>query len=200
MSAVIESTADVDQSASIGDGTRVWHLAQVREGATIGSECIIGRGAYVGPGVRIGDRCKLQNHALVYEPALLEDGVFVGPAVVFTNDRSPRSVTTDGALKRGEDWEMVAVVCREGAAIGARAVCVAPVTIGRWALVAAGAVVTRDVPDHALIMGVPAKQVGWVGRSGARLEDAGEGRWRCPETGEVYVEGPSGLALEDAPG
>ena len=122
MSAVIESTADVDQSASIGDGTRVWHLAQVREGATIGSECIIGRGAYVGPGVRMGDRCKLQNHALVYEPAVLEDGVFVGPAAVFTNDHSPRSVTAEGTLKRGEDWEMVAVVCREGAAIGARAV------------------------------------------------------------------------------
>src|SRR6478609_10551296 len=155
MGAHVEGSADVAPTASIGDGSIVWHLAQVRENAVLGAECIIGRGAYVGPGVRIGDRCKLQNYALVYEPAVLEDGVFVGPAVVFTNDSYPRSVTPEGALKRGDDWEMVAVVCREGASIGARAVCVAPVTIGRWALVAAGSVVVHDVPDYARVAGVP---------------------------------------------
>jgi acetyltransferase-like isoleucine patch superfamily enzyme len=189
----IAPSADVDERAEIGAGTTVWHLAQVREDATLGRECIIGRGAYVGPGVRIGDRCKLQNYALVYEPAVLEDGVFVGPAAVFTNDYYPRSVDPDGRLKRGEDWEAVPVVVREGAAVGARAVCVAPVTIGRWAMVAAGAVVTKDVPDFALVAGVPARRIRWVGRAGVPLEAAGDGRWRCPSTGEEYAERGDGL-------
>lgn len=186
--AVIAESADVDARAHIGGGTRIWHLAQVREDAVVGSECVIGRGAYVGPGVRIGDRCKLQNHALVYEPAVVEDGAFIGPAVVFTNDLLPRAVTVDGALKTNNDWHAVGVTVREGASIGARSVCVAPVTIGRWALVGAGSVVTRDVPDHALVVGVPARRVAWVGRTGERLAPVGAGRWRCPATGEEYVE------------
>jgi acetyltransferase-like isoleucine patch superfamily enzyme len=194
----IEHSADVDDSARIGEGSTVWHLAQVREGAVLGEDCIIGRGAYVGPGVRMGDRCKLQNHALVYEPAVLGDGVFVGPAVVFTNDHYPRSVSPDGRLKRGEDWDPVAVVCREGASIGARAVCVAPVTIGRWAMVAAGSVVVRDVPDFALVAGVPARRLRWVGRAGVPLEQGGRpGRWVCPETGDTYTE-TGDVLTEDA--
>ncbi|SDD45942.1 transferase hexapeptide (six repeat-containing protein) [Glycomyces harbinensis] len=175
-------------SATIGDRSAVWDLAQIREEATLGTDCVVGRGAYIGTGVRIGDNVKIQNYALVYEPATLADGVFVGPAAVFTNDHNPRSVAPDGTLKRASDWEAVGVDVAEGASIGARAVCVAPVRIGRWAMVAAGAVVTRDVPDFALVMGVPAKRAGWVGRGGARLEHEGEGRWRCPETGAHYVE------------
>jgi UDP-2-acetamido-3-amino-2,3-dideoxy-glucuronate N-acetyltransferase len=184
----IVPSADVDERAEIGDGSSVWHLAQVREHAVLGRNCVVGRGAYVGPGVRMGDNCKLQNYALVYEPAVLEDGVFVGPAVVFTNDHYPRAVAPDGSLKRGDDWEPVGVRLRQGASIGARSVCVAPVTIGRWALVAAGSVVVKDVPDFALVAGVPARRLRWVGRAGVPLEPDGEGSWRCPQTGERYVE------------
>jgi UDP-2-acetamido-3-amino-2,3-dideoxy-glucuronate N-acetyltransferase len=191
-------SADVDEKAELGEGTTVWHLAQVRENARLGASCIVGRGAYVGPGVVMGDNVKLQNYALVYEPAQLHDGAFIGPAAVLTNDIYPRSVDPAGRLKRGDDWEPKGVVVREGAAVGARAVVVAGVTIGRWSLVAAGAVVTRDVPDFALVAGVPARRTRWVGRAGVPLEDAGDGRWRCPETGATYVEEGDTLLEEEA--
>ncbi|MDY0815565.1 acyltransferase [Kitasatospora purpeofusca] len=194
----IEPTADVDGRAVLGAGTTVWHLAQVREDAVIGADCIIGRGAYVGPGVRIGDRVKLQNHALVYEPAVLEDGVFVGPAAVLTNDLYPRSVDVDGRLKRGEDWHARGVTLRRGCSIGGRAVLVAGVTVGRWALVAAGAVVHRDVPDFALVAGVPARRIKWVGRAGEPLRPVGADRWVCPRTGEEYREHDGLLAPVEA--
>lgn len=183
----IAPSADVDSRARVGAGTRVWHLAQIREEATVGRNCIIGRGAYVGPGVTLGDNVKLQNHALVYEPAQLGDGVFVGPAAVLTNDEYPRAVTPDGRLKSGHDWTAVGVIVGDGAAIGARAVCVAPVAIGRWAMVAAGAVVTRDVPDFAIVVGVPARRVGWVGRAGFPLQPKDDG-FVCPQTGARYAE------------
>ena len=188
MATRVLASADVDDRAELGDGTTVWHLAQVREGAKLGRNCIVGRGAYVGTGVQMGDNCKLQNYALVYEPARLEDGVFVGPAAVLTNDLYPRSIDPDGNLKRGDDWEAVGVTLRTGASIGARAVCVAPVTVGRWATVAAGAVVTKDVPDFALVAGVPAKRIRWVGRAGVPLEQTDDGKWRCPKTGALHVE------------
>lgn len=124
---------------------------------------------------------------------MLEDGVFVGPSVVFTNDHFPRAITPAGQLKRAHDWKPVGVTVRYGASIGARAVCIAPVTIGQWAFVAAGAVVTKDVPDIALVAGVPAKQVGWVGRAGHPLDQAADGLWTYPETAEQYAEDRAGL-------
>ena len=130
---LVRPTADVDETAVLGAGTTVWHLAQIRENACLGRDCIIGRGAYVGPGVIIGDRIELQNHALVYEPARLEDGVFIGPAAVLTNDQFPRSVDVAGNLKRPGDWEASGVVVREGASLGARAVILPGCVVGRWA-------------------------------------------------------------------
>lgn len=190
----VAPSADVDESATLGDGARVWHLAQVREKASIGRNCVVGRGAYVGVGVSVGDNSKIQNYALVYDPAQLGRGVFIGPAAVLTNDTYPRAVEADGQLKSGADWEPVGVTVEEGASIGARAVCVAPIRIGAWASVAAGAVVTRDVLPHALVAGVPARHVGWVGYSGVPLRQD-SGRWICPTTGEEYRERNGGLEL-----
>lgn len=182
----VEASADVDPRATLGEGTVVWHLAQVREGARLGRECIVGRGAYVGAGVEIGDQVKIQNHALLYEPCSIADGAFVGPAVVLTNDRYPRSVAPDGSRKDADGWVAEGVRVGRGAALGARCVVVAGVSIGDWATVAAGAVVTHDVPAHALVMGVPARQVGWVGPAGVPLVAEDDGTMVCPETGQRY--------------
>jgi carbonic anhydrase/acetyltransferase-like protein (isoleucine patch superfamily) len=193
----VHAGAEVAHDVILGAGTTVWPLAQIREGVRTGARCIIGRGAYVGSGVTMGDNCKLQNHALVYEPAVLEDGVFVGPAVVFTNDYYPRAITPDGKLKRGADWEPVGVTVRHGASVGARAVCVAPLTIGRWALVAAGSVVTKNVADFSLVAGVPARHIRWVGKAGVPLENDGGSAWRCPQTGERFIESEGVLTEDD---
>ena len=186
MAVRILPSADVDSSATLGEGSSIWHLAQIRDGVVLGENCIIGRGAYIGSGVTLGDNCKVQNYALVYEPAALGKGVFIGPAAVLTNDQFPRAVNTDLSLKSGSDWEAVGVTIHDGASIGARAVCIAPVTIGKWALVAAGAVVTKDVPDYALVAGVPAKRISWVGRAGVPLEDIGNNLFRCPQDQSTY--------------
>ena len=198
----IHPTAEVDETAHVGEDSVVWHLAQVREDAVVGSGCVLGRGAYVGPGVRIGDCVKVQNHALVYEPAVIGDFCFIGPGAVITNDRFPRSTDPSGLPKSSDDWEAEAARVMNGASIGACAVIVGGVTIGAWAMVGAGAVAVKDVPAHALVVGNPARQLGWVGRSGKRLEKD-SGVWVCPETSDRYREDAYGLQLitvEEPPG
>lgn len=197
-SSFVSPASVVASSASLGSGVRIWDHSHVEADASVGADTVIGRGATIGRGVRVGARCKVQNAALVYGPALLGDGVFVGPGAVLTNDHAPRAITPDGSVKGPDDWVPTGVVVEHGASIGAGAVCVAPVHIGRWASVAAGAVVTHDVPDHALVAGIPARRVGWVGRAGHRLAQVESGRWTCPSTGETYRSRQDGSGLEVA--
>jgi len=191
---VIHPTAEVEAGAEIGAGTRIWHHAHVRAGARIGSDCVLGYGVYIDTGVEIGNRVKLQNRVSVYRGVTIEDGVFVGPHATFTNDKLPRAVRPDGAPMTDADWTVTPTFVREGASIGAGCVVLPGVTIGRWAMVGAGAVVTHSVPDHGLVMGNPARLAGYVCRCGSRLQWAGEA-WLCPACGETYllpaVEGTS---------
>lgn len=185
----IHETADISDGVSISDTAQIWHYAQVREGAEIGENCVIGRGAYIGTGVSVGSGCKIQNYALIYEPAKLEEGVFIGPAAILTNDEFPRATNPDGSLKKSQDWIPVGVHVRRGASVGANVTVVAPVVIGAWALVGSGSVVTRDVPDFALVVGNPAKRIRWVGRAGVPLNKTEEpGMYSCPKTGSKYFE------------
>ncbi|MBC7593159.1 MAG: N-acetyltransferase [Kineosporiaceae bacterium] len=194
-SGYVHPTADVADTAIIGTGSKIWHYAQVREDATIGENCVVGRGAYIGTGVDMGENCKVQNYALVYEPARLGRGVFIGPAVVLTNDHFPRAINADGTPKSADDWHPVGVDIREGASIGANSTCIAPIVIGRWALVGAGSVVVKDVPDFAVVVGSPAQRVGWVGTAGHPLGQQPDGTWLCPVTGTFYHEiAPNQLA------
>lgn len=166
----IHPTAEVSSRAQIGEGTSIWNQAQVREDVVIGENCILSKDVYVDFGVVIGSNVKVQNGVSVYHGVTIEDGVFVGPHVCFTNDKYPRAVNPDGSLKGGADWEVSEILIRYGAALGARSVILPGVTVGKWAMIAAGAVVTRDVPDYGLVLGHPARIKGFVCPCGLRLE------------------------------
>jgi acetyltransferase-like isoleucine patch superfamily enzyme len=174
MSIRIHPTADVSEGAIIGEDSSVWHHAQVREGAHIGSNCIIGKGVYIDAGVTIGDNVKIQNYVSVYHGVTLEDGVFVGPHVCFTNDLRPRAINPDGSLKAADDWVLSETIIRRGAALGANSTIRCGTTVGEWAMVGAGSVVTRDVPPYGLVWGNPIRLHGFVCPCGEKLEAAGE--------------------------
>jgi UDP-2-acetamido-3-amino-2,3-dideoxy-glucuronate N-acetyltransferase len=179
--AFVHESSWVDEGASIGDGTRIWHFSHVREGAVIGRGCNIGQNVMIGAEVVIGDDCKIQNNVSVYEGVRLEDGVFCGPSCVFTNVINPRA-----EIERKD--EVLATVVGRGATIGANATIVCGNDIGPYAFVAAGAVVASPVPAHAMIVGVPGRPVGWVSRAGHRLDED----LVCPETGERHRKGDDG--------
>jgi acetyltransferase-like isoleucine patch superfamily enzyme len=186
MTTHIHPTADVSPEAVIGEGTRIWNDAQVRERARIGRDCILGKGVYVETDVVVGDRCKLQNRASLFKGVTLEDGVFVGPHAVFANDRLPRAINPDGSLKTDADWTVTPSRVRHGASIGAGAVVLPGVTIGPWALVGAGAVVTTDVPAHAIVRGNPARIAGWACACGRPLGRTETHMYYCRECDRPY--------------
>ena len=181
MDQLIHPSAIVDAGATLGEGTRVWHFSHVCGGARVGAGCSLGQNVFLGNDVRVGDRVKIQNNVSVYDAVTIEDDVFCGPSMVFTNVYNPRS-----AVVRKQQYRPTLV--RRGATIGANATIVCGVTVGRYAFIGAGAVVNRDVPDFALMTGVPARQRGWMSRHGERLaiEPGADGQAACPHTGDVY--------------
>lgn len=211
-SARVHPTADLEAGVSVGPGTSIWNRAQVRAGARIGAECVIGRDAFIDEGVEIGDRVKIQNGALVYHGVTVEDGVFIGPGAILTNDRYPRAITSTGELARAADWTVSPVVLRHGSSIGAGAVVVAGTEVGAFATVGAGAIVTRSVPSHALVVGNPARRIGWMCLCGIRLVDddgapapadpphyATHPELHCPSCRRTYVYVPDAEMLEERP-
>ncbi|MBI4416812.1 MAG: N-acetyltransferase [Euryarchaeota archaeon] len=189
MAVKIHPTADVSPKAFVGDGTQIWHEAQVREGARIGKFCRLGKGVYIDANVTVGDYCKIQNRVSVYQGVTIGDRVFVGPHACFTNDLYPRAARPDWKVHDGEDkspaWEIAKTVVEDGASIGAGATILCGLTVGTCAMVGAGAVVTKDVPPYALVVGNPAKVVGYVCECGRKLDKA----FRCVHCKKTLVLG-----------
>jgi acetyltransferase-like isoleucine patch superfamily enzyme len=179
----IHATADVSDEALISEGTKIWHHVHVREGVEIGRDCILGKGVYVDFDVKIGSKCKIQNHALIYHGSSIEDGVFIGPHACLTNDRFPRAITPEGDLKNTDDWTAGLIDVKYGASIGAGAIILPGVTIGRFAMVGAGSVINRNVPEHGLVVGVPGRLIGYVCAYGHMMEAEGDSLYRCPSCG-----------------
>ena len=186
------ATGLLSEHASISPTAVIWDGTKVREHASIGDGTSLGMYCYVGPGVIIGSNCKVQNQALIYEPAVIEDSVFIGPGAVITNDLNPRAANLDGIAKTERDWVKAAATIKTGASLGAGVITVGSITIGEWSMIAAGSVVTSDVKPHALMAGVPSKQIGWVSHQGIKLQPTEDGKMVCPDSKWVYEIGGSG--------
>jgi UDP-2-acetamido-3-amino-2,3-dideoxy-glucuronate N-acetyltransferase len=196
----VHPTAEVSPSAEIGPGTRVWHQAQIRERARVGANCIVSKGVYIDFDVQVGNNVKIQNGAFLYHGCTVEDGVFVGPGVIFTNDKRPRAINPDGSLKGTDDWEVGRIVVRHGASVGTGSIVLPDVTIGRFAMVGAGALVSRSVPDYGLVLGVPARLVGFVCACGEKLGVfAPTPTVACARCARRYQITPGAGGLECAP-
>jgi acetyltransferase-like isoleucine patch superfamily enzyme len=209
----IHPGAELEDDVAVGAGTTIWQRAQVRTGARIGAECVIGRDVFVDTTVSIGDRVKIQNGALVYVGVTVEDGVFIGPGAILTNDRYPRAITSTGELARGDDWTISPIVLRSGCSVGAGAIVVAGCDVGSFATIGAGAVVTKSVNAHALVVGNPARRIGWMCACGVRLlgEDnanapadpgayATHASFHCPDCGRRYEYVPDAESLIEVAG
>jgi len=182
----IHPTAEISEVAAIGSGTIIWNHTQVRENAVIGCNCTLGKNIYVDLGVKIGDKVKIQNSALLYRGLTIESGVFIGPGVVFLNDKMPRAINADNTLKTITDWEVGHITVSYGASIGAGAIVLPMVTVGTFALVGAGSVVTRDVPPHSLVIGSPARLVAYVCKCATKLTRDKGNSYICLTCGDHY--------------
>jgi acetyltransferase-like isoleucine patch superfamily enzyme len=184
---LIHATAEVAENAKIGENTKIWHHSQVRPNAVIGENCNIGKGVYIDADVHIGDNVKIQNYVSVYHGVTLEDGVFIGPHACFTNDMRPRAINADGSPKSTDDWVLSKTLVKKGAAIGANSTIRCGITVGEWAMIGSGSVVTRDVPNYGLAFGNPARLHGFVCPCGEKLEKSGEQEdvvlVKCPACG-----------------
>lgn len=165
----IHPTADVSPKTKIGIGTQIWHQSQIREGVVIGNNCIVGKNVYIDINTQIGNNVKIQNNVSLYNQTIIEDGVFIGPHCVFTNDKNPRAINVDNSIKNGLDWNHGTTIIKQGASIGAQSVILPDITVGEYALVGAGSVVTKNVPEYTLVFGNPAAIKGYVCKCGTKI-------------------------------